>query len=325
MKIPKPSLTQWIFIGMGVGLLLGWLVPEWASELRPLSIIFLRLIKSIIAPLIFATLVVGIAGHGNLRQVGRMGIKSIIYFEVVTTIALVVGLVSVNLVKPGVGVQLVANPQVADIVTKKQSFTDIVTHIVPQSFFQAAAEGEVLQIVIFTLFFACGVAMIPKEKGRVMVTFCESLAETMFKFTGFVMRYAPIGVGAAIAVTVGHKGLQVLINLGLLILTMYGALAIFVVGVLGSVAFIARIPVKKFFAAVKEPALIAFSTTSSEAALPKAMLAMEALGVPRRIVSFVIPTGYSFNLDGSSSTSPWPQSSWPRPPGLISRSASRSS
>ena len=300
MRFLKPTLTQWIFIGMGIGLFVGWMFPDFGTQLRPLSIIFLRLIKSIIAPLIFSTLVVGIAGHGNLKQVGRMGLKSILYFEIVTTLALLIGLVAVNLTQPGVGVQLHMDPQAADIVAKKQSITDVITHIVPQSFFQAAAEGEVLQIVVFAIIFSFALALVPKEKRTTILSFCEALAETMFKFTGIVMQYAPIGVGAAIAVTVGHKGIGVLQNLGLLILTMYGALTVFIVVVLGSVALIARIPLKKFFLAVKEPALIAFSTTSSEAALPKAMEQMEKFGVPRRIVSFVIPTGYSFNLDGST-------------------------
>jgi proton glutamate symport protein len=300
MKFPKPSLTQWIFVGMAIGLLVGGLAPDIAVTLRPLSVIFLRLIKSIIAPLIFATLVVGIAGHGNLRQVGRMGIKAIVYFEIVTTLALVIGLAAVNLVKPGVGVHLPPPDHASEIVTKKQTIADIVTHIVPQSVVQAAAEGEVLQIVVFALIFSFGLAMVPLEKRTIIITFCDALAETMFKFTGIVMRYAPIGVGAAIAVTVGSKGFSVLVNLGLLILTMYGALIVFVVLVFGGVALIARIPIGVFFRAVKEPAIIAFSTTSSEAALPKAIMAMESIGVPRRIVSFVIPTGYSFNLDGST-------------------------
>ncbi|MBI5214276.1 MAG: cation:dicarboxylase symporter family transporter [Ignavibacteriae bacterium] len=296
----KPTLTQWIFIGMGVGLLWGWLFPDVAVDLKPLSTIFLRLIKSIIAPLIFSTLVVGIAGHGNLKQVGRMGIKSIIYFEIVTTLALIIGLVAVNLTQPGVGVELQSAEVAKDFVAKKQSISEIITHIFPQSFIQAAAEGEVLQIVVFTLIFSFALALVPIEKRQVIITFCESLAETMFKFTNIVMKYAPIGVGAAIAVTVGHKGLGVLWNLGLMILTMYGALIVFIVFVLGGVMLFFKIPLKQFYRAVKEPALIAFSTTSSEAALPKAMLAMEAMGVPRRIVSFVIPTGYSFNLDGST-------------------------
>jgi proton glutamate symport protein len=300
MKIPRPSLTQWIFVGMAVGLLVGWLAPDVAVNLKPFSTIFLRLIKSIVAPLIFATLVVGIAGHGDLKQVGRMGVKAIVYFEAVTTVALVIGLAVVNIMKPGVGVSLQTAASVGDIVAKKQTFGDVLVHIFPQSFFQAAAEGEVLQVVVFTLIFSFALALVAKEKRLIMISFCDSLAETMFKFTNIVMKYAPIGVAAAIAVTVGNKGLSVLINLGLLIVSLYIALAVFVVGVLGTVALIARVPIRQFVNAVKEPALIAFSTSSSEAALPKAMLAMEALGVPRRIVSFVIPTGYSFNLDGSS-------------------------
>jgi len=300
MKIPKLSLTQWIFVGMAAGLLIGWLAPEFAVDLRPFSTIFLRLIKSIVAPLIFATLVVGIAGHGDLKQVGRMGIKAIVYFEVVTTIALIIGLVVVNVVKPGVGATLQAAGGMGELVAKKQTFGDVLTHVFPQSFFEAAANGEVLQVVVFTLIFSIALAMVPKEKREIMLQFCDSLAETMFKFTNIVMKYAPVGVAAAIAAVVGNRGLSVLINLGLLVMSLYIALIIFVVFVFGGVALIFKIPIRPFFNAVKEPALIAFSTTSSEAALPKAMLAMEALGVPRRIVSFVIPTGYSFNLDGSS-------------------------
>jgi proton glutamate symport protein len=300
MKIPRLSLTQWIFVGMGIGLALGWFAPEAAVSLRPLSTIFLRLIKSIIAPLIFATLVVGIAGHGNLKQVGRMGVKALIYFEVITTLAMVVGLVAVNVMRPGVGVNIHAVANTGEVVAKQQSFSEVITHIVPQSIVQAAAEGEVLQIVVFAVMFSFALALVPKQKHQVILSFCDSLAETMFKFTGIVMRYAPIGVGAAIAFTVGHRGLSVLINLGLLIVTMYGALIIFTVVVLGGVAVVARVPIREFLSAVKEPAIIAFSTTSSEAALPKAMEGMEELGVPRRIVSFIIPTGYSFNLDGST-------------------------
>ncbi len=300
MKLQKLSLTKWIFVGITIGLLIGWLFPNFGVSLKPLSTIFIRLIKSIIAPLIFSTLIIGIAGHGNLKQVGRMGLKSLIYFEIVTTIALLIGLVAVNITQPGVGVNLEADPNVADFVSKKQSMTEIISHIVPQSIFEAMAQGEVLQIVLFSVLFSIALAMIADEKRKVFLEFCDSLAETMFKFTGIVMKFAPIGVGAAIAVTVGSKGLGVLINLGLLILTLYAALIVFVVFVLGAVMLIFRIPIKKFIEAVKEPAIIAFSTTSSEAALPKAMEAMEKFGVPRRIVSFVIPTGYGFNLDGST-------------------------
>ena len=300
MRLPKPSLTQMIFVGMAVGLLVGWAFPGIAVELRPLSTIFIRLIKSLIAPLIFATLVVGIAGHGNLRQVGRMGIKSLVYFEVVTTLALLIGLVAVNLVQPGVGVNLHSVAPATDFAGKQQTFSEVITHIFPQSVVEAAAQGEVLQIVVFTVLFSFGVALVTESRRKIIVDFCDALAETMFKVTGIVMRYAPIGVGAAIAVTVGHRGLSVLINLGLLILTLYGALIAFVLLVLVPVALIARIPIGAFMKAVKEPALIAFSTTSSEAALPKAFQNMEAFGVPRRIVAFVLPTGYSFNLDGST-------------------------
>lgn len=300
MKLLRPTLTQMIFVGMAVGLVIGWAFPSVGVELKPLSTIFIRLIKSLIAPLIFATLVVGIAGHGDLRQVGRMGIKALIYFEVITTLALVVGLVAVNIVRPGVGVNLHAVGTAAEIAGKQQTFSEVITHIFPQSIVQAAAEGEVLQIVVFAVLFSLGLAAVPQTKRQVIIGFCDALAETMFKVTGIVMRYAPIGVGAAIAVTVGHRGLSVLINLGLLILTLYGALAVFALAVLLPVAIAARIPLRRFIAAVKEPALIAFSTTSSEAALPKAFENLEAFGIPRRIVSFVLPTGYSFNLDGST-------------------------
>ncbi len=300
MRLPRLSLTQLIFVGMAIGLFLGWAFPDIAVELRPLSTIFIRLIKTLIAPLIFATLVVGIAGHGDLRQVGRMGIKSLVYFEVITTLALLIGLVAVNLVKPGVGVNLHAVAPATDFAGKQQTFSEVITHIFPQSIVEAAAQGEVLQIVVFTVLFSFGVALVTESRRKIIVDFCDALAETMFKVTGIVMRYAPIGVGAAIAVTVGHRGLSVLINLGLLILTLYGALIAFAVLVLLPVALIARIPIGAFVKAVKEPALIAFSTTSSEAALPKAFQNMEAFGVPRRIVAFVLPTGYSFNLDGST-------------------------
>lgn len=300
MSRSSHSLTRFIFLGMAIGLATGLYFPDIAVELRPLSTIFIRLIKSLIAPLIFSTLVVGIAGHGDLRQVGRMGIKALVYFEIVTTLALVVGLVAVNLVKPGVGVDLHVVGTATDIVSKKQTLGEVIAHIVPQSVVQAAAEGEVLQIVVFALLFSLGLAAIPPAKREAVVALFDAIAETMFKVTGIVMRFAPIGVGAAIAFTVGHSGAKVLVNLLLLILTLYGALIVFVVAVLLPIAVVSKTPLRKFFDAVKEPALIAFSTTSSEAALPKAFEGLERLGIPRRIVSFVLPTGYSFNLDGST-------------------------
>ncbi len=295
----KNRLTLYIFIGMALGLAIGALFPHLGVQLRPLSMIFIRLIKSIIAPLIFATIVVGIAGHSDLKSVGRMGGKALIYFEVVTTLALFMGLAFVNLTRPGVGVHLAAGGDLGGITGKSQTFAEVLVHIFPQSFFQAAAEGDILQVVVFSVIFAAGLSM-AHHKKKVLLDVLDSVAETMFKFTGIVMRFAPVGVGAAIAVAVGSKGLGVLVNLGLLILTFYACAITFVILVFGAVILIFKVPLRLFWRAVKEPALIAFSTTSSEAALPKALQNMEAMGVPREVVSFILPTGYSFNLDGTS-------------------------
>ena len=296
------TLTQQIFLGLAIGIVAGWLVsrfhPEWAIYFRPFSQLFLRMIKMIIAPLIFATLVAGIAGAGHFRVVGRMGLRAIVYFEVVTTIALLIGLLAVNIIRPGDGVNLPMGQQ-SEIAGKPQTWDQILLHIVPESIIDAMARGDVLQIVIFSMIFAIALGLIG-EKGRPVVVWCEAVAETMFKVTNIVMHYAPIGVGAAIAYTVGHGGLGVLYNLAWLVATLYLALAALFLGVFLPIALIFRIPLRKFVKAVKEPAVIAFSTTSSEAALPRAMEVLERLGVPRRIVSFVLPLGYSFNLDGST-------------------------
>ncbi|MCI0699738.1 MAG: cation:dicarboxylase symporter family transporter [Planctomycetia bacterium] len=296
------SLTQWILIAMVLGCFVGWAFPEPSQQLKPLSTIFLRMIKSLIAPLIFATLVIGIAGHGDdMKRVGRLALKSLIYFEIVTTVALFIGLAAVNLTRPGDGVGLKAEAKEgAELAKKTQTLGDFLEHIVPASVFEAAVKNEVLQIVFWSILFAVALTQVTGRTKQVMLESLESLAQVMFKFTGLVMKYAPVGIGAAIAVTVGHSGLGVLKNLALLILTLYGALVVFMLVVLLPVALWARVPLKKFGRAVKEPALIAFSTTSSEAALPKAMLAMQAIGVPKRIVAFVMPTGYSFNLDGTT-------------------------
>jgi proton glutamate symport protein len=296
------SLTQWILISMVVGCLIGWAFPEASQHLKPLSTIFLRMIKSLIAPLIFATLVVGIAGHGDdMKRVGRLALKSLIYFEIVTTLALFIGLAAVNLTKPGVGVNLPPEPEKGEEYAKRmQTLGDFLNHVVPDSVFAAAVHNEVLQIVFWSILFGVGLTQVTGRPKEVMLEGLDALAQVMFKFTGLVMKYAPVGIGAAIAVTVGHSGLGILKNLALLILTLYGALVVFMLVVLLPAALWARVPLKKFGRAVKEPALIAFSTTSSEAALPKAMLAMQSIGVPRRIVAFVMPTGYSFNLDGTT-------------------------
>jgi proton glutamate symport protein len=311
---PRISLTTQIFIGLALGVLVGFLIhtlfdsnPDVKKQavawVRVLSRVFLSLIKVIIAPLLFSTLVVGIAGAGSLKEVGRIGLKAIIYFEIVTTLALFIGLGAVNLTKPGIGVNLPAEqtPEAKEIGERagKMSPQDHIVNIFPTSIVKSMAENDVLQIVVFSLLFAISVAAIG-EKGRPVVEFCESLAETMFKFTNFVMNFAPWGVGAAMAVTVGTKGLGVLRNLAMLILTLYGALAVFILVVLLPVALIIRLPIKRFLQLVKEPALLAFTTTSSESAFPKALENMERLGVPRRIVSFILPMGYSFNLDGST-------------------------
>lgn len=301
------SLTQWILIAMVVGTLVGWLFPTEAQNLKPLSTIFLRMIKSLIAPLIFATLVIGIAGHGDdMKRVGRLALKSLIYFEIVTTLALFIGLGFVNLTKPGAGVEKIDNSkEVGSAVgkiteTKALGFGEILEHTVPTSVFDAASKNDVLQIVFWSVLFAAALTQVKGKPQEIMLHSLEALAETMFKFTGIVMKYAPIGIGAAIAVTVGHSGIGILLNLLKLILTLYAALFVFLVIVLLPAALIARVPLLKFGKAIKEPALIAFSTTSSEAALPKAMEAMESIGVPKRIVAFVMPTGYSFNLDGTT-------------------------
>jgi proton glutamate symport protein len=292
------SLTAWIFIGMAAGIVLGIAAPGFAIQLSPVSNIFLRLIRSIIAPLIFATLVYGIAGSGDLKRMGRIGLKAIVYFEVVTTVALFLGLAAVNLVRPGAGLKLtaVAEPAVAQ---SNPTLGSILEHVFPASIIDAMARGDVLEIVVFAFLFGAACAAIG-VKAKPVVGFCESLAEVMFRYTNYVMYLAPLGVAAAIAVTVAGKGSGVLFGLGKLILTMYAAQIIFVTVVLGSVVALFRIPAAAFFRAARGPFLIAFSTASSEAALPLALENMEQFGVPRHIVAFVLPTGYSFNLDGST-------------------------
>ncbi len=360
MKPPKISLTWKILIGLVIGIFVGWLLPQWGLNARPLSNLFLNLIKSVIAPLIFATLVVGISGTGDIKQVGRIGGKSLLYFEVVTTVALFIGLAAVNIVQPGKGVSLAGVSKAEDkavlgklakdlsgevteavrkadefsaqnnsseaaqqtsVALKKaaeaanaaakgltapeppakpQSFGDIIAHLSPTSIIKAMAEGDVLQIVVFSVIFALAVTSIGKEKSAPIVRWCESLADVMFRFTEFIMKFAPVGVGAAMAYAVSHSGLDVLKNLALLVGTLYGALIVFVVFVLLPIALLFRVPLKDFFDAVKTPATIAFATTSSESALPKAMENLVRLGCPQRIVGFVLPTGYSFNLDGTT-------------------------
>lgn len=299
--IRKRSLTTWILVCMIAGAEFGYDVPEVAKKLQFLSDIFLRLIKTIIAPLLFSTLVVGIAGHADIKQIGRMGWKSLLYFEIVSTLALVIGLLAINIGKAGVGVVLPPNPDVAPITTiKALSTSDFFLHIFPENIAKAIFEGQILQIVIFSIIFGIAVAMVKEKYRSPMIRFSESLAEVMFKFTNIVMYFAPVAVFAAIAFTVGHMGLDILYNLFKLLATLYVALIVFLGFVLVPVALIFRIPIKPFIRAVSEPATIAFATSNSESALPSAMESMEKFGIPRKIVAFVIPTGYSFNLDGTT-------------------------
>ena len=307
-----PGVTTQIFIGLVLGIGIGYLWPSsdangvhvagYAEQIKPLADTFLRMIKMIIAPLLFSTLVVGIAGTGDLKAMGRIGLKAIIYFEVATTIALFLGLLLVNLFQPGAGVQ-VATMGVDTLKTlqetKAHSGWDMLVTLFPTSVVDAMARGDILQLVVFSIFFGIGVAAIG-EKGKPVVDFLESTAQVMFKFTGYVMMFAPIGVMAAIAATVGKMGLGILLTLGKLVLLMYGGLLIFAVIVIGGVSLLIRVPFFLFLKAVREPFLIAFTTASSEAALPKALEVMERFGCPKNIVGLVLPTGYSFNLDGTT-------------------------
>lgn len=300
LGIRRRTLTTWILVAMVLGAELGHDVPQQAVQLRLLSLIFLRMIRTIIAPLLFATLVVGIAGHSDLKQVGRMGVKALVYFEIITTLALFIGLAAINVSQAGRGIHLPPPPKMEKLEVVKPTTVEVITHIFPENIAKSVAEGQILQVVVFAVVFGIALALLPETRRRPLLTVVEGLAETMFKFTNIVMYFAPIGVGAAIAYTVGHMGLGILVSLFKLLGTLYVALVVFILFVLLPVALIIRLPLKKFISAIAEPVSLAFATTSSEAALPRAMEAMEAIGVPRRIVAFVMPTGYSFNLDGTS-------------------------
>jgi len=295
------SLTQWIVIAMAIGIAFGWLFPQEAQGAKIVSTIFLNLVKCIVVPIIVSTLVVGIAGHGgDLKAVGRLALKSFIYFEIVTTMALIIGLAAVNIAKPGAGVSLPAHSGVVSAPPQNLTLAEMIVHAFPKNFFESAANNDVLQVVVFSIIFGIALAKVTGKPKETMLAFFEGLSEVMFKFTGIVMMFAPLGVGAAMAVTIGHSGIGVLANLGKLVLTLYCALIVFVLTVLLPVALWARIPIRRFIQAIKEPALIAFTTTSSDAALPVAFKKMVSFGVPKHIVSFVMPAGYSFNLDGST-------------------------
>ena len=295
----KKSNTTWIMIFMVAGACFGHDFPGIGVHGRVPSMIFIRLIKAIVAPLLFAMLTLGIARHADLKKTGRMGLKAIIYFEIVTTIALFIGLAAVNISKPGVGVDLKGEPGKV-VQVAKQSPEDTILHIFPENIAKSVAEGQVLQTVVFCMLFGLGLAMAPEARRKPVLDFCDSLAAAMFKFTGIIMWFAPLGVGGAISYAVSHAGLGVLINLGKLVLTLYCALIVFVLCVLLPVALIFKVPIKRFLKAVAEPFIIAFSTTTSEPALPVALQNMERLGCSQRSCALVLPLGYSFNLDGST-------------------------
>jgi proton glutamate symport protein len=297
----KKSLTTWILAAMVIGVEIGIDFPAFSQNLQFLSKIFLRLVKTIVAPLLFATLVVGIASHSNLKQVGRMGWKSLLYFEVVTTIALLIGLIFINITKAGVGIIVPENLLKELPEAKIKTWQDHIIDIFPENIIKSIYEGNVLPIVVFSVIFGIALALLSERTKKPMLQFAESLAETMFRFTNIIMYFAPFGVGAAIAVTVGHLGIDILKNLALLLFTLYLSLIAFISVVLLPIAiWVAKVPIKKFVQAIREPVSIAFATTSSDSALPKALENMEKFGVPRKIVSFVIPTGYTFNLDGTT-------------------------
>ena len=296
----RRSLTTWIFVGLLAGAEVGYDAPAVAVNLQLLGTIFLRLIKVIIAPLLFGVLVVGIAGHSDLKKVGRLGIKSLVYFELVSTVAMLIGYAAIHISRAGEGVHLPSSAAAQSLNVSPHTATQLITDIFPENIAKSVAEGQVLQIVVFSVLFAMALALVPDSKRRPMLAFAESLSETMFKFTNLVMYAAPLGVFGAVAYTVGHLGLGVLLPLAKLLATMYVALAFFIVCVLLPIVLWARIPLRRFISAAAEPVTIGFATASSEATLPSAIEQLESFGVPREIVAFVLPTGYSFNMDGAS-------------------------
>lgn len=301
LALRRPSLTLWTFVAMLAGVETGLDAPRWATEMHFAGDLFLRLIRMIVAPLLLATITTGIAAHGQLRSVGRVAVKAFIYFEVVTTLGLLIGAVAMNLVGAGWGIVLpaAAAPSSSSVQTM-QSWQQIVINLFPENIAQAVAQDQILQVAMFSILFGTALAMLPESKRRPLLSPLQSLADTMFQLVRIIMYLAPIAAGTSMAYTVASMGLATLIPLGKLVLTYYGALASFCLLILLPILILFRIPVRRFVAAVSEPAAIGFATTTSEAALPLAMERMEEFGVPRWIVSFVIPTGYSFNMDGSS-------------------------
>ncbi len=295
------GLTTQIFIGLILGVIFGYAFPKYAVELKPVGDMFIRMIKMIVVPLVFSSLVMGIAGTGDFKKLGRLGAKAILWFEIATTLALIVGLLVVNVFQPGVGVHVAASggADAAAAAKKTIDMTQMLVNIVPTNIIDAMGRGDMLQIILFSTFFGVAAAAMG-AKGKPVVDMCISVAEIMFKFTWYVMKLAPIGVFALIAFTVGKFGLGMLIPLAKLIGSLYFALVTFVLLVLAGASLVIRVNFFHLLRALKEPILIGFSTASSEAALPIAMEKLEKFGVPKHIITFVLPTGYTFNLDGST-------------------------
>ncbi|MBC8014888.1 MAG: cation:dicarboxylase symporter family transporter [Sporomusaceae bacterium] len=296
------GLSSQIFIALILGVVFGYIFPTYGQALKPVGDTFIRMIKMIVVPLIFSSLIMGIAGTGDFKKLGRLGAKAIIWFEIATTLALFVGMVVANVFEPGAGVAMATGADtttVAAAAKKTIDMTQMVVNIVPTNVIDAMGRGDMLQIILFSTFFGVAAAHMG-EKGKPVVTLAVSVAEIMFQFTNYVMRLAPIGVFALIAFTVGKFGLGMLIPLAKLIGSLYFALVAFLVLLVGSASLVLRINFFHLIRAIKEPILIAFSTASSEAALPIAMEKLEQFGVPKHIVTFVLPTGYTFNLDGST-------------------------
>ncbi len=303
MKTSK--LTIYIFLSLVLGILVGWKFPEIGKQMHPLAHIFLNMIKMIIAPLLFSVVVTGIASHGNINSLGKLGAKTVIYFAIATSFALIIGLGVGFCFKPGDGFSTAISQNMLDTASvmaaenSHNSFVEMIVNIVPASIIKAMAEGDLLQIVVFSIFFALAICSVG-EKAKPVLDCISSLSEVMFKFTHFVMNFAPIGVFGAIAYTIAESGLGVMVNYAKIIGSLYFALFAFLFLILNVACRIVGISVFSVIRAIREPALLAFTTATSEAALPQAMKIMESFGVPKNIVGFVMPTGYTFNLDGST-------------------------
>lgn len=304
MKTSK--LTLYIFLSLILGTLVGWQFPEIGSKMQLLAQVFLNMIKMVIAPLLFSVIVTGIATHGNMKSLGKLGIKTIVYFATATSFALVIGLAVGYIFEPGSGFvtstvseNMIEAASTMAAQNAHSSVTNMLVNIVPTSIVKAMANGDLLQIVVFSVFFALAICA-AGEKAKPVLNVVSSLSEVMFKFTHFVMNFAPIGVFGAIAYTIAESGLGIMVNYAKIIGCLYFALTVFLFLILNVACRIVGISVFSVIRAIREPALLAFTTATSEAALPQAMKIMESFGVPKNIVGFVMPTGYTFNLDGST-------------------------